>query len=140
MSTLNNRLKELVGDDVEKIVQKLNFCNKSLVYKWIKDDNLPTISNLCKLADHFNISIDYLLGRTDDYDEITGYYSTTFHVRFEEILKKKNITKYKLFKDLNFSKGLQYSWFTLKKIPSTENLIKIADYLGVSIDFLIGRV
>nr|WP_325252198.1 helix-turn-helix transcriptional regulator [uncultured Oscillibacter sp.] len=28
--------------------------------------NLPNLENAWKLADHFNVTIDYLVGRTDD--------------------------------------------------------------------------
>ena len=28
--------------------------------------NLPNLENTWKLADHFNVTIDYLVGRTDD--------------------------------------------------------------------------
>ena len=27
---------------------------------------LPSVENLCLLADHFEVSVDYLLGRTDE--------------------------------------------------------------------------
>ncbi|MBR6779250.1 MAG: helix-turn-helix transcriptional regulator [Clostridia bacterium] len=50
------------------------------------------------------------------------------------------MTKYKLFKDLKLTKGHEYSWFNQHRTPSTNNYIRIADYLGVSIDELVGRV
>ena len=28
--------------------------------------NLPNLENAWKLADHFNVTVDYLIGRTDD--------------------------------------------------------------------------
>ncbi len=28
--------------------------------------NLPSLENAWKLADHFNVTVDYLIGRTDD--------------------------------------------------------------------------
>lgn len=29
-------------------------------------DFFPNVENLCRLADHFEVSVDYLLGRTDE--------------------------------------------------------------------------
>ncbi len=29
-------------------------------------DNFPNAENLCALADHFGVSLDYLMGRTDE--------------------------------------------------------------------------
>ena len=33
---------------------------------------LPRTENLCKIADYLNVSVDYLLGRTDNPEIITG--------------------------------------------------------------------
>lgn len=42
------------------------------VSKWVNGQAEPTESAIRKLADYFNVSIDYLLGRTDDYRTITA--------------------------------------------------------------------
>ena len=34
--------------------------------KFEAGDNFPNVENLCALADHFEVSVDYLLGRTDE--------------------------------------------------------------------------
>jgi transcriptional regulator with XRE-family HTH domain len=36
------------------------------VQKYCYGENTPTFDNLCKLADLFGVSIDYLVGRTDE--------------------------------------------------------------------------
>ncbi len=140
MSKFSKRLKELIVKDVDRVVSDLNFCNKSLVYNWINGNNLPNINHICALADYFKISVDYLLGRNDDYSDIVGTYPSNFKSRFNEIINSRPITKYKVFKDLHLSKGLQYAWFTKNQAPSLDNIIKIADYLCISIDYLIGRI
>lgn len=33
--------------------------------KFEAGDNFPNVENLCALADHFGVSLDYLMGRTD---------------------------------------------------------------------------
>jgi len=43
----------------------LNF-TKNAIYEWEHDRSQPNIETLKKLADYFNVSIDYLVGRTDD--------------------------------------------------------------------------
>lgn len=37
----------------------------SVVCYWETDRSEPTAPNLCKLADYFGVSVDYLLGRAD---------------------------------------------------------------------------
>lgn len=34
--------------------------------KFEAGDNFPNVENLCALADHFGVSLDYLMGRTDE--------------------------------------------------------------------------
>ena len=34
--------------------------------KFEAGDNFPNVENLCALADHFDESLDYLMGRTDE--------------------------------------------------------------------------
>ncbi len=34
--------------------------------KFEAGDNFPNAENLCALADHFGVSLDYLMGRTDE--------------------------------------------------------------------------
>lgn len=49
------------------------------------------------------------------------------------ILEKKNITPYRLTKDLGLSPSALQRWKDGLSVPKIENLTKIADYLGVSI-------
>ena len=55
-------------------------------------------------------------------------------------LKTKNISAYKLAKETGISESLFSKW---KKNPTSEisssNLVRIADYLDCSVDFLLGR-
>lgn len=39
--------------------------SQQCISEWEKGDMEPTLSNLCKLADVFDISIDFLAGRKD---------------------------------------------------------------------------
>lgn len=64
---------------------------------------------------------------------------TIFTDRFVKILQIRNITPYKIAKDTNISQGLMGEYKQGKKIPTVQNLIKIADYLDCSIDYLVGR-
>ncbi len=48
---------------IVELEEKLNFSKNSL-YAWKKSK--PSIDKLNAVADYFNVSTDYLLGRTDD--------------------------------------------------------------------------
>ena len=60
--------------------------------------------------------------------------------RILRILEAQNVTAYKLAKATGISESLFSKWREKpsSKISST-NLVQIADYLGCSVDYLLGR-
>ena len=58
---------------------------------------------------------------------------------FSNLLQDRNISSYKLTKDTGLSNGMISDWRSGKNIPSADNLVKLADYFGVSVDYLLGR-
>ena len=63
-----------------------------------------------------------------------------FGERLLELRKEKGVSQAKLAKDLGVSYSVECYWETNRSEPTAPNLIKIADYFGVSVDFLLGRV
>ena len=64
------RLKELrlsKGLTQSEIAKVIGYSSLSYA-RYEKGEREPDISTLCKLADYFNVSVDYLLGRTDKRD------------------------------------------------------------------------
>lgn len=62
-----------------------------------------------------------------------------FNKNFVQILQIRNITAYNLSKSTGISQGLISDYKNGVKTPSADNLVKIADYLGCTTDFLLGR-
>lgn len=60
-------------------------------------------------------------------------------MRLREIRKAKGISQLKMAMDLNTNQNTISRYETGKREPGIYELIKIADYLDVSIDFLLGR-
>jgi len=58
---------------------------------------------------------------------------------FGELLQKRQLTAYRIAKDLNISQGLMRAYKVGIKRPTIDNLVKIADYFDVSTDYLLGR-
>lgn len=59
----------------------------------------------------------------------------TVFERIENLRKSNKISQGKLEKELGFSNGSISKWKT--SMPTTERLQKIADYFGVTIDYLM---
>ena len=49
---------------------KILCVSSGAIAMWETDKRQPDIATLCKLADYFNVSIDYLLGRTEEKSPI----------------------------------------------------------------------
>ena len=62
-----------------------------------------------------------------------------FSEKFNEILTNKRISAYKVAKETGISQGVMNEYKNGKKMPEVKNLIKIADYLNCSTDYLLGR-
>ena len=61
-----------------------------------------------------------------------------FAERLLELRKEKNISQAKLAKDLQVSYSVVCYWETDRSEPTAPNIVKIAEYFGVSADYLLG--
>lgn len=62
-----------------------------------------------------------------------------FTEKFCKFIQDNKISAYRIAKDTQISQGLMNNYKNGIKIPSLDNLVKIADYLGVSVDYLLDR-
>lgn len=67
-TTFHIRLKQLTEENNTKfsaISNKMPFAKNS-IYEWMRTGALPSLEYLYALTDYFKVTIDYLLGRSDD--------------------------------------------------------------------------
>jgi transcriptional regulator with XRE-family HTH domain len=62
-----------------------------------------------------------------------------FTEKFMQIMQEKRITAYQVAKHTGIPQGSMNRYKNGERLPTLENLIKIADYLDVSTDYLLGR-
>lgn len=67
-SSFHVRLKELCLERKVKYSQigKHMPFSTNLFYDWLRENTIPSLEYLIAIANYFEVSIDYLLGRTDD--------------------------------------------------------------------------
>ena len=63
-----------------------------------------------------------------------------FSERLKELRKKVNFTQVEIAEKLGISQPAYASWERGVKKPTQENLVKIAQVLNVSIDYLVGNL
>lgn len=66
--TIVSRIKSLCSGKHISLSKLLLECNisKSFIYDLEKRDRTPSVEVLLKLSDYFNVSMDYMVGRTDN--------------------------------------------------------------------------
>ena len=114
---------------------------------WEIGKRKPNFDNLSMLACIFDVSIDFLLS---DYIEISKdkylkmqesdlIISNVFPQRLKEVRIKRGLTQTELGEKVGVKQNTFTNWEKGKREPSFENLIKLADLLEVSLDWLFGR-
>lgn len=56
---------------------------------------------------------------------------------FEQLLQKHGVTPYKVAKEAGVTQTALSNWKTGRSTPTTKTLQKIADYFGVTVDYLM---
>lgn len=63
------RLKTLISEKEisQKILAENTQLSDAIISRWIKGKRQPTADNIITIADYFDVTADYLLGRTEEY-------------------------------------------------------------------------
>lgn len=114
MVNLTKRLKELrAGKELTQTeIAKIIGLEYYIIGNWETGRSKPTLEDLCKLADFYQVSTDYILGREDDFGN--KILSTTY----EQLTKdqKELIDTYNSLSPLEKEAiNLQLKVLTLKK-------------------------
>ncbi|MCL2847915.1 MAG: helix-turn-helix domain-containing protein [Firmicutes bacterium] len=141
ISKFSERLSELMfyNDNIAsyKLAQKLGF-GISTISQWKTGKRSPTLSNAVCLANYFGCSLDFLSERIDDDIKFTPQPLLPFPERLVQILKERKVSWYKVTIDTKLSESNMRDW-RRGCLPHLPILIELADYLNVSIDYLVGR-
>ena len=101
---------------------------------------IPKTTSLIRIADYFNVSIEYLIGNTDNEHFEKSIHSVQFKERLMELQKLKGIsTVYELSQRTHIHRNNIAQWYKLNCIPLIDDLVIISDFFNVSVDFLLGR-
>lgn len=114
--------------------------DRSNITRYLRGERLPSFDALVKLCDYFNISADVLLGKKDFSAEREFLPVGEFGKRLREVMLETGATQYSVEKDTGISGSIMYKWLFSLSLPSTENLERLADYMEISIDYLLGRI
>lgn len=141
LSNFGERLKELVDDNentAASLGEKLGVGNSAISH-YITGRNIPSLRDLLLLADYFKCTSDYLLGLTD-YNGFHAFKTCPpFGERLLILCRETGISRYKLQKLTGIAESTMRYWVQGKTTPSVPNVIAIAEKLGFSVDYVLGR-
>ena len=114
--------------------------DRTNITRYLRGERLPLFKVFISLIEYFNVSADVLLGRID-YCEVQSFLPIQpFGTTLRRVMSETKVTQYRIEKDLHISGGTMYNWLINKSLPNVENLVKLADYMDMSIDYLLGRI
>ena len=77
---------------------------------YISGERLPSITNLVALADYFNCNTDFLLGRTNNPEDVDGLYQTSVNPNIDVIMFKiRDLPQHKIELVAAYVQGLSDS-------------------------------
>lgn len=135
-----DKLIELMGEKnvkANKLAKEIA-TSESVISDWKKGKVVPKLDKALKLRKFFNCSLDYLFNNIEYEDISNTKQITSFDVQLKKILKSKKVAQTKMIEDLKLSNANLNRWFVAKDTPTMDTVIKIANYLNVSIDYLVG--
>lgn len=101
---------------------------------------LPSVQILIRLADFFNVSVEYLLGNTENESIEKAKAPSTFQTRLQELKEEKQIASiFELGERVHIHRNNIAQWLHKNYIPNLDDLILLADFFDVSIDYLLDR-
>lgn len=114
--------------------------DRTNITRYLRGERLPFYDIFTKLIEFFNVSADVLLGRLEYCDVEKFQRIQPFGTTLRRILDETKTSQYRVIKDLHISQATMYYWLLNDRLPTVENLDKLADYLEVTVDYLLGRV
>jgi len=101
---------------------------------------MPRHQTLVRISELFDVDIAWLQGLTDER-EIPKRNSESEQIldKIFDLMRSYKITSNKLAKELKISYDVINYWNKYCKVPDYSNLVKIADFFNVNIEWLLGR-
>lgn len=138
------KLKDIREDNdinQEKMSEILGV-NRSTYSLWELGINIIPLKNLCDFADHFNFSIDYVLGLTNNYSSknlIKGLNLKTLGNNMKTIRLKHNLSQENIADMLGVTQACITRYEKGLICISTSNLYKFSKEFKISLNEICGK-
>ena len=142
--SFSKRLNDLMTTENisrKRLCSKIKVQRKSL-YCWLKGSNYPQYDALIKLADYFKVSINFLLGISNEtYNSVhcpIEEVQNQLCIKLKTYMEENSLTKYALAKKIGVGQCTLERWFSCNSMPETAVIVRIAKAMKQSVDSLLG--
>lgn len=141
--------KKLTQEELAKqLNQRYNLNeSKATISQFENNKRIPDFERIINIADFFQVNLDYFIDTKKDNSDINDTNSniricktkTHFPSRLKSLRKNINLSQLELAKIFNVSNGTISKWEQGEREPDFFTLLMIANYFGVSCDYLLGK-
>ena len=110
----------------------------STVRTWLNGTNEISLENAIKVADFFQCSLDYLAGRTETDQTIIPHPLPPFYANLRFVMQQTGKTRYQITRETAIKDAFFTNWGK-GQMPMLSSVCELADYMQVTLDYLIGR-
>ena len=146
MEKFHEKLKVLRKEKglTQKSLSNMLNISQGAYAKWENGKREPNFEKLSMLACIFDVSIDFLLSKNleiskETYLKLKEEKKNLFSVRLKELRLQHGFSQEELAEKIGIKRNSYSDWENGKCKPNYEKLEKIADFFGVSLDWLFGR-
>jgi len=111
--------------------------NDSTVHCWKVGKHKLKLSTALNLANYFECSLEFLMGRTEIRLNYTPQKCPPFFERLLAVMKEYGKSQYRLTKEI-LSRG-HFSFWKKGADPFIDTLLNLSDYFECTLDYLVGR-
>ena len=149
-----HKLKDTIGKRIKTLMARDNVSRDELaeiteisgasISRLRNAVHAPAPETLIAIADYFEVSTDYLLGRTQSQEPVPKMpapddLKAMIGKRLDTLLERDDVTQYRLAKDLDKNQSAFTYIRNGSNAPALETLIELADYFEVTTDYFLGR-
>ncbi len=126
--------KEISNNDLAKILG-VTPCSIGRWKRGVRNMRLP---QFIAIAEYFNCSLDFLAGRSDTFIDFVPKECPPFYEYFRKLIAERGISSYKINTETRIKSSHFVDWKNGSE-PQIYSLIELADYLDITLDYLLGR-
>ena len=130
-------LRKMRGMTAKQLGSVLNVA-ESTISLYENGKRAPDYEMLKKISAYFGVSVDYLLDNSEPVEATSSSLASNFGMLMRQVREEKGITVEKMAVDLGMPTTLLIGIEAKSVSPSLNAAIKIANYLEVSTDYLLG--